>query len=91
MRVTDRVVVGIRKKRYKEEYKEYIEVQQKLTNKQLTSSAVFMKVKNDPLRETGSDPELKQINDEANELALRLQELRKMFEPPFRHKNKKMM
>ncbi|MEG0681822.1 MAG: hypothetical protein RR581_09440 [Eubacterium sp.] len=71
----------IKKLLHPNEYKEYIEIQQRLKNKQLESSTLFFNVKEDPNRNTGTDPELKQSNDEANELALRLIELRKIFEP----------
>ena len=76
------ILFHIRKLLHPKKYKKYIEVQQRLKNKQLESTALFLKVKKDTSRSTGTDPELQRINDEANILALRLIELRKIFAPP---------
>ncbi len=69
----------IKKAMHREKYKEYLTVQQILRNKQLKSTQIFVAVKNDPNRSTATDPELNQINDEANQLCFRYIELDRFF------------
>lgn len=73
------LLMAIKKRIYKKEYQEYIQVQQQLRNTQLKSTSIFIKVKEDPNRHTGTDPELNEINDKANKLVWRYVELDRFF------------
>ena len=78
-----------KKLRYKKEYQEYTDIQQRLRHKQIQSSQVFNEVNNDPNRHTGTDPELRRLNDEANQLAMRLVELNEKFDKNKRIRRKR--
>lgn len=58
-------------------HKEYIQTKQQLRRKQSEATNVFEKVKANPNRNTGDDPELHKANNEANELAKKLIQLKR--------------
>ncbi len=70
---------GVKKLIFRKKYKEYLNVKRQLKSKQIQSSAVFVAVKTDAKRSTADDPELIKISNEANQLAVKLMELEKIF------------
>lgn len=73
------ILFKIKKMIHKDKYKEYITVQRKLRRTQHLSTQIFIEVKEDPNRHTGTDPELTKINNEANELCFKFVELDRFF------------
>lgn len=66
----------IRKKKLE---KRYNQLEQQLQRKQIEASHVFIAVKSDPVRNTGTDVELNRINEEANKLVKELITLKKQL------------